>query len=168
MPSPRSLPLALLTLLTVLPLASTSTIPSLFSTPHHTIFTRQVSNLQTFTGSLGGAAPPITQSGDSSRPFEVGGSTFTDFKSAAQRTCDNQFKACSNQANANQNKGGLTVTDCNSQKSTASPSIPCHFPFPISYLNDERRRSGANPLLPPFFWSCSFGSSAGKRADGTG
>jgi len=100
--------------------------------PYHTIFTRQVSNLQTFTGSLGGAAPPITQSGDSSRPFEVGRSTFTDFKSAAQRTCDNQFNACANQANAEQNKGGFTVTDCNNQKSTASPSILAisYFPFP--------------------------------------
>lgn len=105
MPSPRSL-LALLTLLTVLPPASTSTIPSLFSMPYHTSFTRQVSNLKTFTRSLGGAAPPITQSGDSSRPFEVGG----------QRTCDNRFTACANQANTKQNKGGLTVTDCNNQK----------------------------------------------------
>jgi len=150
MPSPRSLPLALTLLTVLLPLASSSTIPSLFSMPYHTIFTRQVSNLQTFTGSLGGAAPPITQSGDSSRPFEVGGSTFTDFKSAAQRTCDNQFTACASQANAEQNKGGFTVADCSDQKSTASPpSLP--FPFPISCLNDERRRSGANPLPHLFF-----------------
>lgn len=169
MPSPRSLPLALTLLTVLLSPASSSTIPSLFSMPYHTIFTRQVSNLQTFTGSLGGAAPPITQSGDSSRPFEVGGSTFTDFKSAAQRTCDNQFTACASQANAEQNKGGFTVADCSDQKSTASPSILAiaHFPFLISYLNDERRRSGAKPPSP-FFWSCSFGSSAGKRADGTG
>ncbi|XTI89828.1 hypothetical protein V2W45_604791 [Cenococcum geophilum] len=116
MPSPRSLPLALTLLTVLLSPASSSTIPSLFSMPYHTIFTRQVSNLQTFTGSLGGAAPPITQSGDSSRPFEVGGSTFTDFKSAAQRTCDNQFTACASQANAEQNKGGFTVADCSDQK----------------------------------------------------
>ena len=170
MPSPRSLPVALTLLTVLLPLALTSTIPSLFSMPHHTIFTRQVSNLQTFTGSLGGAAPPITQSGDSSRPFEVGGSTFTDFKSAAQRTCDNQFTACASQANAEQNKGGFTVTDCSNQKSTASPSILA-ISFPISHflLHDERRRSGAKPPLPStFFWSCPFGSSTGKRADGTG
>jgi hypothetical protein len=31
--------------------------------PHHTLFTRQVSNLQTFSGSLGGAAPAISNSG---------------------------------------------------------------------------------------------------------
>jgi len=132
MPPRRSLPFALTLLTVLLPPASTSTIPSLFSMPYHTIFTRQVSNLQTFTGSLGGAAPPITQSDDSSRPFEVGGSTFTDFKSAAQRTCDNQFTTCASQANAEQNKGGFTVTDCSNQKSTASPSILAisYFPFP--------------------------------------
>ncbi|OCL03865.1 hypothetical protein AOQ84DRAFT_356673 [Glonium stellatum] len=101
MPSPRSLalalPLALLTLPTLFAqTASTSTIPPPFLMPYHTIFTRQ--------------------SGDSTRPFEVAGSTFTDFKSAAQRTCDNQFNTCANQANAEQNKGAFTVTDCNTQK----------------------------------------------------
>ena len=143
MPSPRSLPFALLTLLTVLPPASTSTTPSLFPMPHHTIFTRQMSNLQTFTGSLGSAAPPITQSGNSSRPFEVGGSTFTDFKSAAQRTCDSQFNVCANQTNAEQNKGGFTVTDCTNQKSTASPSVLAIslFPLPTRMMREGEKWS---------------------------
>ncbi|KAF2490971.1 hypothetical protein BU16DRAFT_493666, partial [Lophium mytilinum] len=84
--------------------------------PHHTLFTRQVSNLQTFTGSLGGAAPAISNSGDSKRPFLVDGSTFTDFASAAQRTCDNQANTCSQAANDAGNKGPFSVNDCNGQK----------------------------------------------------
>ncbi|KAH7360012.1 hypothetical protein BKA66DRAFT_400530, partial [Pyrenochaeta sp. MPI-SDFR-AT-0127] len=58
-------------------------------------------NLQSFNGALGGAqASAITNSGNSERPFNVDGDTFTDFQSAAQRSCDNQFQICANTANA--------------------------------------------------------------------
>ncbi|KAF2467006.1 uncharacterized protein BDR25DRAFT_317235 [Lindgomyces ingoldianus] len=85
--------------------------------PHHTLFLRQVSDLQTFSGNLGGvSASPITNSGDSKRPFSVDGDTFTDFKSASQRSCDNQFTGCSQGANQKGNKGSVTVNDCDKQK----------------------------------------------------
>ncbi|KAL4820902.1 hypothetical protein BDW67DRAFT_73971 [Aspergillus spinulosporus] len=34
---------------------------------------------------LGGDTPAITETGDSERPYEVDGNTFTDYESAAQR-----------------------------------------------------------------------------------
>ncbi|KAF2809708.1 uncharacterized protein BDZ99DRAFT_463478 [Mytilinidion resinicola] len=92
--------------------------------PHHTLFSRQVSNLQTFNGSLGGAAPAISNSGDPKRPFEVDGDTFTDFKSAAQRTCDNQANTCSEAANDAKDKGPFSVNDCNSQRSELERGFP--------------------------------------------
>ncbi|KAF2737333.1 hypothetical protein EJ04DRAFT_574730 [Polyplosphaeria fusca] len=85
--------------------------------PLHTLFLRQTSDLQTFTGSLGGiAASPITNSGDSKRPFSVDGSTFDSFDSAAQRSCDNQANDCSQAANDEGNKGQFKVGDCDTQK----------------------------------------------------
>lgn len=85
--------------------------------PRNTLFFRQASNLQTFTGNLGGfSASPITNSGDAKRPFSVDGNTFTDFQTAAQRTCDDQFQKCSQAANEAGNKGAFKVADCDSQK----------------------------------------------------
>ncbi|KNG52264.1 neurofilament medium polypeptide protein [Stemphylium lycopersici] len=110
------LPTSLLTLLHLaLPaLSHASPQPALISTdyaislvPKHTLFLRQLSNLQTFEDNLGGAAaPPISNSGDEKRPFEVEGDTFTDFDTAAQRSCDVQFKGCSDAANGNGGGGG--------------------------------------------------------------
>jgi hypothetical protein len=86
--------------------------------PRNTLFFRQSTNLQTFTGNVGNVAQasPITQSSDPKRQFEVDGQTFTDFQSAAQRSCDNQFQQCSKAANAQGNKA-FKVGDCDTQKS---------------------------------------------------
>lgn len=79
-------------------------------------------NLQTFTGSLGGIkADAVTNSGNSERPFEVDGDTFTDFNSAAQRSCDNQKNKCAQEAN-NGGNAGFEVSDCDSQN---SESLAC-------------------------------------------
>merc|ERR1712000_710689 len=52
-------------------------------------------NVQPFTGAIGGLqAPPITNSGDLDRPYEVEGDTFPDFASAASRSCDTQKNDC--------------------------------------------------------------------------
>ncbi|KAL5349139.1 hypothetical protein ACLOAV_005427 [Pseudogymnoascus australis] len=62
-------------------------------------------NVQTFTGALGGAAPPITESaGD--RPFTVNGNTFTNIAAALQRSCDIQNNACFNAVNSGALSGG--------------------------------------------------------------
>ncbi|KAH8816659.1 hypothetical protein F5884DRAFT_229606 [Xylogone sp. PMI_703] len=80
-------------------------------------------NLQTFTGALGGAvAPPITESSDSSRPFEVDGDTFPDFSTAAQRSCNNQHNSCAKIANSNKS-AGFTAGDCDSQQDQCVSSI---------------------------------------------
>ncbi|KAF2742398.1 hypothetical protein M011DRAFT_472240 [Sporormia fimetaria CBS 119925] len=87
--------------------------------PRNTLFFRQttISNLQSFTSSLGGIpAPPITNSGDPERPFEVDGSTFTDFEAAGKRSCDRQFDSCARSANDNDEEGGLEVGECDGQK----------------------------------------------------
>jgi len=124
MPLPGPLLALLLALLPAL--ATSSPSPAFVSDdflhliPRNTLFFRQTqsSDLQTFTGNLGGfSASPITNSGDAKRPFTVDGDTFTDFSSAAQRSCDNQFQECSQAANAGGNEGGLTVGECDGQKS---------------------------------------------------
>ncbi|KAF1964977.1 hypothetical protein BU23DRAFT_40198 [Bimuria novae-zelandiae CBS 107.79] len=86
--------------------------------PRHTLFFRQAANLQSFQGTLGGTeASPITQSGDSERPFSVDGDTFPDFDSAAQRSCDNQAQKCKDKANSKGKKGKrLEVGDCDAQR----------------------------------------------------
>ncbi|KAL8387358.1 hypothetical protein RB595_009962 [Gaeumannomyces hyphopodioides] len=76
---------------------------------------RQTKDLQAFSGSLGGAkAQSITQSSDQKRPFEVNGDTFTDFRSAANRACDNQKNSCADMANGSK-KGEFAVGDCDKQ-----------------------------------------------------
>ena len=65
----------------------------------HELFARQAagmkSDLQTFTGALGGIkAPSITQSSNRERPFMVEGNTFPAYMEAAVRTCDIQNNDC--------------------------------------------------------------------------
>ncbi|KAK7720920.1 hypothetical protein SLS64_001213 [Diaporthe eres] len=80
-------------------------------------------NLQAFTGALGGIkADAVTNSGNSERPFEVDGDTFTDFNSAAQRSCDNQKNKCAQEAN-NGGNAGFEVSDCDSQNTQCKDSI---------------------------------------------
>src|SRR3569833_3624498 len=71
-------------------------------------------NVQKFTGTLGGPAPPVTSSsGD--RPFEVNGNTFVNIGAAIQRSCDIQHNACANAANGGKLAGG--VDQCTKQQS---------------------------------------------------
>lgn len=96
-------------------------------------------NLQAFTGALGGIkADAVTNSGNSQRPFEVDGDTFTDFNSAAQRSCDNQKNKCAQQANSGGN-AGFEVSDCDSQNSEFLFFL---VPPPISLFCFPRRCGG--------------------------
>jgi hypothetical protein len=120
---PSPLLTLLLTLTTTFAFSAASPQPalvpdtSLHLVPHHMLFLRQLSNLQTFNGALGGfAAPAITNSGDQKQPFKVDDDKFTDFKSAGQRSCDRQFTACSEAANREADKGPLKVAQCEDQK----------------------------------------------------
>jgi len=92
-----------------------SVLSSSYEADFANIFLRSSTDLQTFTEALGGAtAPSITNSGDSQRPFEVQGNTFTDFESAGSRTCSIQHNDCADMSN---NKtGDFTVGQCDTQQ----------------------------------------------------
>jgi hypothetical protein len=81
-------------------------------------------NLQTFTGSLGGAATPVTNSGNADRPFEVNGDTFVNLSAALQRSCDEQFNACADQANSGSST--VSVAQCQTQESGFFPAAGLH------------------------------------------
>lgn len=63
--------------------------------------------------------PQVIETSDTSRPFSVNGSTFTDFQSAAGRSCDNQKNACADAANSG--KANFEVSDCETQDSKSPP-----------------------------------------------
>ncbi|KAH7037574.1 uncharacterized protein B0I36DRAFT_314352 [Microdochium trichocladiopsis] len=99
-----------------------------------------LANLQPFSGKLGGfSAPQISQSKDSSRPFEVDGNTFTDFASAADRACDNQKNECADAANAGRNNA-FSVGECDKQneqcKKAATAAKDTNFAT-FSFADDE-------------------------------
>ncbi|KAF7952336.1 uncharacterized protein EAE97_001833 [Botrytis byssoidea] len=67
---------------------------------------------------LGGiAAPPITNSGDSARPFSVNGNTFVNEAAALQRSCDIQFNACADAFNGGK-ANGFSMSDCQTQENS--------------------------------------------------
>jgi hypothetical protein len=78
------------------------------------MLTRSGSNVQTFTGNLGGPAPPVIFTAGAARPFAVDGTTDVNKAAALQRSCDVQKNACANAANSGQ-LAGKTVSDCDQQ-----------------------------------------------------
>ncbi|KAK0610628.1 hypothetical protein B0T17DRAFT_565558 [Bombardia bombarda] len=76
------------------------------------------SNVQAFTGTLGGPAPPITSTAGSARPFTVNGNTFVNIGAAIQRSCDIQHNACANAANSGKLSGG--IAQCETQQAACS------------------------------------------------
>jgi len=69
-------------------------------------------DVQSFTGTLGDAPPPVISSaGD--RPFSVKGDTFVGINAALTRACDVQHNACANAANSGALDGG--VAQCETQ-----------------------------------------------------
>ncbi|KAF8861634.1 hypothetical protein BDZ45DRAFT_250052 [Acephala macrosclerotiorum] len=75
-------------------------------------------NVQTFTGTLGGAAPPVVSS-SGTRPFTVNGNTFVGEGAALQRSCSIQNTNCANAANSG-SLAGTTVSDCNAQEAACN------------------------------------------------
>ena len=77
-------------------------------------------NIQTFTGTLGGAPPPVVSStGD--RPFSVNGNTFVNSGAALQRSCSIQHNACADAANSGSLAGG--VGQCDAQENACNALI---------------------------------------------
>ncbi|KAJ0383018.1 hypothetical protein COL922a_011359 [Colletotrichum nupharicola] len=77
-------------------------------------------NVQTFTGSLGGAPPPVIQT-SGTRPFSVNGDTFVGKNAALGRSCDVQHNACANAANSGKLTGG--VQQCEDQNTQCHAAI---------------------------------------------
>ncbi|KAF5002730.1 hypothetical protein FGRMN_126 [Fusarium graminum] len=69
-------------------------------------------DIQSFTGTLGGPAPPVISS-DAAKPFSVNGNTFNGAGVALGRSCDIQHNACANAANSGELDGG--VEQCETQ-----------------------------------------------------
>jgi hypothetical protein len=63
-------------------------------------------NVQTFTGDLGGPAPPVIFTAGAARPFAVDGTTDINKAAALQRSCDVQHNACADAANSGALSGG--------------------------------------------------------------
>lgn len=89
----------------------------------------QGSNVQTFTGNLGGAAPAVTDSGDAKRPFSVNGATFVNEGAAIQRSCAVQHNACANAANSG--SGNFSVSDCGTQGTSCPTPQSQHQTLPV-------------------------------------
>jgi len=73
-------------------------------------------NVQTFEGALGGAAPAVWYTGGDERPFEVNGNTFMNAAAALQRSCSIQKNACFNAANSGKLVGG--TAQCETQEAS--------------------------------------------------
>ncbi|PBP24913.1 hypothetical protein BUE80_DR004159 [Diplocarpon rosae] len=108
---------------------------------------RAESNLQTFSSALGGAsAEPITSTTDERRPFAVGANTFTDYASAAVRTCNNQKNACVRIANGEDNPTGITISDCESQETECTGVASSVDP---STIGAAAPPAGTDPVVEP-------------------
>jgi hypothetical protein len=80
-------------------------------------------NVQAFTGTLGGAPPPVVSSAGADRPFAVNGATFQNAAAAVQRSCAVQKNACANAANAGQLAGGAQQCDAQEDACRAANSL---------------------------------------------
>ncbi|KAM0351148.1 hypothetical protein ACHAPU_002932 [Fusarium lateritium] len=69
-------------------------------------------DIQSFTGTLGGPAPPVISS-NAEKPFSVNGNTFNGAGVALGRSCDIQHNACADAANSGELDGG--VGQCETQ-----------------------------------------------------
>ncbi len=78
--------------------------------------------MQLFSGTLGGAPPPVVSStGD--RPFSVNGNTFVGIGAAVGRSCDIQHNACADAANDGSLSGGVGQCDQQNQACHAANSL---------------------------------------------
>ncbi|KAE8353580.1 hypothetical protein BDV28DRAFT_104806 [Aspergillus coremiiformis] len=77
---------------------------------------------QTFSGTLGGAAPLVTHTGDSQRPYGVNGDTFPDYESAAGRSCNNQFDSCQKIANTDKS-ASFSLQNCQDQLTSCMSTV---------------------------------------------
>ena len=75
-------------------------------------------NVQTFAGTLGGAAPPVIFTAGAARPFAVDGTTDINKGAAIMRSCSVQHNNCADAANSGALAGG--VGQCDAQLSACN------------------------------------------------
>lgn len=117
-------------------------------------------NVQKFTGTLGGPPPPVISSGGE-RPFSVNGDTFVGLSAALGRSCDIQHNACADAANSG--KISADVAQCDEQNTA------CHSANNLKkrLSLDERRAYPLTERAALDLGSCSDASIVfGEGIDG--
>ncbi|CAK7233296.1 hypothetical protein SCUCBS95973_008547 [Sporothrix curviconia] len=100
--------------------SSTTTSSSSSSNDNTSSSSSSTTSTSTTSDAIGGiAAPAVTNSGNSARPFEVNGDTFVNQSAAIQRACSIQNNACADAVNSGK-VSGFTVGDCNTQEETCN------------------------------------------------
>ncbi|KAL6903873.1 hypothetical protein GGI43DRAFT_399086 [Trichoderma evansii] len=124
-------------------------------------------NVQTFTGTLGGPAPPVI-SGTGNRPFSVNGDTFVTSGAAIQRSCSIQHNNCANDANSGKLSGGVGQCDTqNTQCTAAAASGASGAASNNAANNSNSNNSGANNAASGSSAASGNGSN-GNAAGATG
>lgn len=80
-------------------------------------------NVQTFTGSLGGPPPPVISTAGAARAFSVNGDTFINIGAALQRSCSVQHNACAGAANSGSLSGGVGQCETQEQECNAAGGV---------------------------------------------
>ncbi|KAM7219033.1 hypothetical protein V8F06_005625 [Rhypophila decipiens] len=114
-------------------------------------------NVQTFTGDLGGPAPPVESSANE-RPFSVNGATFLNQGAAIQRSCAVQKNACANAANSGALDGGTAQCDAQEAACLSAANAKVRRSVKVRTSSKARRQNGLD------FGSC--GSPAIQFAEG--
>lgn len=83
-----------------------------------TTATASGTNVQTFSGALGGISAPAVIQSTGTRPFSVEGDTFVNSAAALQRSCSIQHNQCADAANAETLAGG--VSQCDTQNTACN------------------------------------------------
>lgn len=117
-------------------------------------------NVQKFTGSLGGAPPAVIQStGD--RPFSVNGDTFVGIKAALGRSCDAQHNACANAANSGAIDADVGQCDAQNDDCHAANSLKRR-----GRRSGGRRAAAASGRRASHSVGAEKGEESGGRAEG--
>ncbi|KAM0444453.1 hypothetical protein ACHAO4_010148 [Trichoderma viride] len=120
------------------------------------------SNVQAFTGTLGGAPPPVV-SGTGNRPFSVNGDTFVTVGAALQRSCSIQHNACANDANSGKLSGGVGQCDTQNTQCTAAAASGA-----TSNNNNSSSSSGNNSAATNTATDSSAASGNGANGNAAG
>ncbi|KAJ4399572.1 hypothetical protein N0V85_005982 [Neurospora sp. IMI 360204] len=108
-------------------------------------------NVQSFTGTLGGAAPAVLFTAGSARPYSVNGNTFSQSSEALARSCDIQNNACFNAANTGKLTGG--TAQCVQQTSVCKKAAAAK-----TTVNTKFRREAFSKLGRRHGGGLDFGS----------